>query len=207
METINFLITGVGGQGIVLASEVVGAVGLAAGYDVKKAEIRGVAQRMGAVLGHVRWGEKVQSPVVPEGRVDYLVAFEILEGLRYLNEVRPDGVILLNEQEIPPVSVTSGGATYPDRETVDAALRATSRHVFRVPALRMAQELGDARVVNAVLLGALSVMLPVEANVWEQALRNRVPPRFLDLNLNAYHGGRGWMTRQSGWDPRGPTGR
>ncbi len=104
MDTINFLITGVGGQGTVLASDIMAAVGLAAGYDVKKSDILGLAVRGGAVVGHVRWGEQVHSPIVPEGRVDYLVAFEILECLRWLNQVRPEGTILINQQEIHPVT-------------------------------------------------------------------------------------------------------
>ena len=193
METINFLITGVGGQGTVLASDIMAAVGLAAGYDVKKSDSLGLAVRGGAVVGHVRWGEQVHSPIVPEGRVDYLVAFEILEGLRWLDQVRPEGTILINQQEIHPVTVSSGFATYPDKETVQKSLEAATPNVYHIPGLGIAQELGNAKVLNVVLLGALSSLLPVELEAWEGVLRERVPARFVDLNLQAFHKGRGWI--------------
>ena len=193
METTNFLITGVGGQGTVLASDIMGAVGLAAGYDVKKSDILGLAIRGGAVVSHVRWGETVHSPIVPDGQADYLLAFEVLEGLRWLDQVRPDGTVLINQQEIHPVTVSSGHATYPDKETIERSLEAAADHVHRAPALQLAQELGNARVLNVVLLGALSALLPVEPQVWHEVLKERVPSRFMDLNLRAFSRGREWM--------------
>lgn len=197
MEAMNFLITGVGGQGTVLASDILAAVGLAAGYDVKKSDMLGLAVRGGAVVGHVRWGEQVHSPIVPEGRVDYLMAFEILEGLRWLDQVRPEGTILINQQEIHPVTVSSGFATYPDKETVDNALRVAAEHVYRIPGLGIAQELGNARVLNVVLLGALAAMLPVEPEIWERALRGRVPPKYEELNVRAFRNGREWIEERT----------
>lgn len=196
METINFLITGVGGQGAILASDIMADVGLTVGCEVKKSDIRGVAMRGGAVVAHVRWGERVHSPIIPEGRVDYLVAFEILEGLRWLNEMRPEGTILINQQVIYPVAVSSGVATYPDNETSDRALRAAAKQVYRVPGLGIAQELGNARVLNVVLLGALSALLSVRLETWESVLKERVPPRFLGLNLRAFHKGREWLQQE-----------
>jgi indolepyruvate ferredoxin oxidoreductase beta subunit len=193
VETMNFLITGVGGQGTILASDIMAAVGLAAGYDVKKSDILGLAVRGGAVVGHVRWGERVHSPIVPEGRVHYLVAFEILECLRWLNQVRPEGTVLANQQEIHPVTVSSGFATYPDEETVGKALQAATSNVYRIPGLHIAQKLGNARVLNVVLLGALSALLPMGPKVWESVLKERVPSRFVDLNLQAFHQGREWL--------------
>ena len=193
VETMNFLITGVGGQGTILASDVLAAVGLTAGYDVKKSDILGLAVRGGAVVGHIRWGEQVHSPIVPEGQVDYLLAFEILEGLRWLNQVRPEGSLLINQQEIHPVTVSSGFASYPDRETADGVFRAAAAQVYSVPGLDIAQELGNARVLNVVLLGALSALLAVESGVWESVLKDRVPSRFVDLNLQAFRKGREWL--------------
>lgn len=193
METINFMITGVGGQGTVLASDVMAAVGLAAGYSVKKSDILGLAVRGGGVVGHVRWGDQVQSPIVPEGRVDYLVAFEILECLRWLNQIQPQGTVLVNQQEIHPVTVSSGFATYPDKKTVDTSLQAATPNVYRIPGLDMAQKLGNARVLNVLLLGALSALLPVEAGVWEDVLKERVPSRYVDVNLRAFRRGREWI--------------
>lgn len=193
METMNFLITGVGGQGTVLASDIMAAVGLAADYDVKKSDILGLAIRGGAVISHVRWGERVHSPIVPEGRADYLVAFEILEGLRWLDQVRPQGAIMINQQEIHPVSVSSGFATYPDQETVEESLQHVAASVYRVPGLEMARKLGNARVLNVVLLGAISALLPVEPETWEGVLEERVPPRYRNLNIQAFRNGREWI--------------
>jgi len=193
VETMNFLITGVGGQGTILASDIMAAVGLAAGYDVKKSDILGLAVRGGAVVGHVRWGERVHSPIVPEGRVDYLLAFEILECLRWLNQVRPEGTVLVNQQEIHPVTVSSGFATYPEKETVDKALQAATSNVYHVPGLDIAQKLGNTRVLNVVLLGTLSALLPVEPETWQSVLKERVPSRFVDLNLKAFRQGREWL--------------
>jgi len=193
VKTTNFMITGVGGQGTILSSDILAAVGLAAGYEVKKSDILGLAVRGGSVLGHIRWGDVVHSPIVPEGRVDYLIAFEILEGIRRLNQVRAGGTVLLNEQEIHPASVTSGLAEYPSTESVECALNAASDRVYRVPGLEVAQKLGNTKVLNVVLLGVLSGLLPVDQNIWEDVLRERVPPRFTALNLDAFQSGRAWM--------------
>jgi indolepyruvate ferredoxin oxidoreductase beta subunit len=193
VETLNFMITGVGGQGTILASDILAAVGVEAGYAVKKSDILGLAVRGGSVLGHIRWGEHVHSPVVPEGRVDFLLAFEILEGMRRLNQVRAGGAVLLNQQEIHPASVSSGDEVYPDEASVAKALSAATEKVYRVPGLQVAQDLGNTKVLNVVLLGALSGLLDVEPEVWEDVISDRVPPRFRDLNLRALRSGRQWM--------------
>jgi indolepyruvate ferredoxin oxidoreductase, beta subunit len=197
VETINFMITGVGGQGTILSSDILAAVGVSAGYGVKKSDILGLAVRGGSVLGHIRWGDAVHSPVVPEGRVDYLIAFEVLEGMRRLVQVHEGGTVLLNQQEIHPASVSSGDAVYPDDAAVQTALRATTDNVYRVPGLPMAQDLGNPKVLNVVLLGALSGLLPIEPEIWERVLRERVPPRFEELNLAAFQRGRSWMAEQT----------
>jgi indolepyruvate ferredoxin oxidoreductase beta subunit len=190
VDAVNFLFTGVGGQGTVLAGDITAAVGLAAGYDAKKSDILGLAVRGGGVVGHVRWGKQVHSPIVPEGCVDFMLAFELLEGLRWLHQVREGGTVLINEQEIHPVTVSSGHAAYPSDETLEAALRASPCRVCRIPALQMAQDLGNTRTVNVVLLGALSTLLPVAPQIWEEVLQTRIPARYRDLNLRAFHEGR-----------------
>jgi len=197
VETINFMITGVGGQGTILASDILAAVGVGAGYDVKKSDILGLAVRGGSVLGHIRWGDEVHSPVVPEGRVDYLIAFEVLEGLRRLNQVQQKGAVLLNQQEIHPASVSSGDAVYPDEAAVQRALKAATENVYRVPGLQIAQDLGNPKVLNVVLLGALSALLPTDPGMWETVLRERVPSRFENLNIEAFTRGRSWMAEQT----------
>ncbi|GAP39300.1 indolepyruvate oxidoreductase subunit beta [Flexilinea flocculi] len=193
METINFLITGVGGQGTVLASEIMAAVGLAAGYDVKKSDLLGLSVRGGAVLGHVRWGETVYSPIVPEGRVDYLVAFEQLEALRHLGQVKSSGTILVNQQKIYPVLVSSGLAEYPSDEVIETSLNRTAKAIYKIPAVDLALGIGNSKVLNIVLLGALSSLFDIEAAVWEKVLEERVPKKFTELNIQAFREGRNWM--------------
>jgi len=193
METINFLITGVGGQGTVLASEIMAAVGLAAGYDVKKSDLLGLSVRGGAVLGHVRGGETVYSPIVPEGRVDYLVAFEQLEALRHLGQVKSSGTILVNQQKIYPVLVSSGLAEYPSDEVIETSLNRTAKAIYKIPAVDLALGIGNSKVLNIVLLGALSSLFDIEAAVWEKVLEERVPKKFTELNIQAFREGRNWM--------------
>ena len=192
MKAVNFLLVGVGGQGTLLASDIVADVGLRAGYDVKKSEVHGMAQRGGAVSSHVRWGEDVASPLIGEGEVDILVAFERVEALRHIDALRPGGQVLVNDYAIVPMTVTAGEATYPATEEILAALRQATPDITVVPAVRMAQELGNARVNNVVLLGALSRCLDVAAALWEEAIAERVPPRYKDLNLQAFARGRDW---------------
>jgi indolepyruvate ferredoxin oxidoreductase, beta subunit len=197
METINFLITGVGGQGTVLASELMAAVGFAMGYDVKKSDILGLSVRGGGVIGHVRWGDKVYSPIVPEGRVDYLISFEMLECLRWLDQLKPDAKVLVNQQRILPVIVSSGLAKYPKDETVYEAIQQTTPYSYKVPAIDMALECGTSRVLNVVLLGVLSGVLNSEADVWESVLKERVPSKHVDVNLKAFQAGRDWYKGQA----------
>ncbi len=193
METINFLITGVGGQGTVLASEIMAAVGLAAGYDVKKSDLLGLSVRGGAVLGHVRWGEVVYSPIVPEGRVDYLLAFEELEALRHLDQVKSTGKIIVNKQKIYPVLVSSGLAEYPSDDKIEDLLQKTTPNITEIPAVDIALQVGNSKVLNIVLLGALSELLSVDTAIWESVIRERVPKKFSELNIKAFQAGKTWM--------------
>ena len=190
MKPYNLLVTGVGGQGTVVASDILAAVGLAAGYDVKKSDVLGLAVRGGAVVSHVRWGETVHSPIVPEGQVDVLLGFEYLETLRWLDQLRPGGAILVNRQRIYPVLVSSGYAEYPGSESTDAALAGAAERVYAVPGLDIAQELGNTRVLNVVLLGALSALTEIDPQLWIDVIRQRVPARVVDLNVTAFWRGR-----------------
>lgn len=197
MKTINFMITGVGGQGTVLASEIMAAVGLAAGYDVKKSDLLGLSVRGGAVIGHVRWGETVFSPIVPEGRVDYLLAFEVLEALRHLGQVTSAGTILVNQQKIYPVTVSTGLAEYPSEEVIDESLYATTKNIYKVPAIDLALQVGNSKVLNIVLIGALSALFDIEPSIWESVIRERVPAKFTELNIKAFNAGRDWMLERN----------
>jgi len=190
MKSYNFLITGVGGQGTVVASDILAAVGLAAGYDVKKSDVLGLAVRGGSVISHVRWADHVHSPIVPEGRVDVMIAFEFLEGLRWLDQMRPEGTILINRQRIFPVVVSAGLAEYPTLADTEAALMRAARHVYVVPGLGLAQELGNTRTLNVVLLGAFSGLVDVSSDIWMEVIRKRVPARVVEINLEAFGRGR-----------------
>jgi indolepyruvate ferredoxin oxidoreductase, beta subunit len=186
MRPYNLLVTGVGGQGTVVASDILAAVGLAAGYDVKKSDVLGLAIRGGSVISHVRWGDNVHSPIIPEGRVDVLLAFEFLEALRWLGQLGPEAAILVNQQRIFPVSVSSGLAEYPSMDETNSALRAASAEVFVVPGLDIAQELGNTRTLNVVLLGALSGLMEIDTEIWIDVIRHRVPAKVADLNVSAF---------------------
>lgn len=190
MKSYNLLVTGVGGQGTVVASDILAAVGLAAGYDVKKSDVLGLAVRGGAVVSHVRWAETVHSPIVPEGKVDILLAFEILEGQRWLDWVHPEGTILINDQRIYPVVVSSGVSFYPHDEEVNRSLLRAAPNVYKVPGLEIAQALGNSRVHNVVLLGAMSHLTGIEPQIWESVIRQRVPAKALELNVKAFWQGR-----------------
>jgi indolepyruvate ferredoxin oxidoreductase beta subunit len=190
--TTNFMLTGVGGQGTLLAADIVGLVGMQLDLDVKKSEVHGMAQRGGSVISHVRWGERVHSPLIAAGEVDYLIAFERLEALRYASLVRPGGVVLVNDYRIAPVSVSSGNDTYPDPAAEEQAYGDGLRR-FLVPAIEIAQRLGQARVNNIVLLGALSHFLPAPVEVWLEVISGRVPERTIALNREAFTLGRAYM--------------
>jgi indolepyruvate ferredoxin oxidoreductase beta subunit len=187
---LNFLISGVGGQGTVLASDILSDVGIFSDYDVKKSDILGLAVRGGAVVSHVRWAEKVHTPVLEEGSADYLIGFEWLETLRRLSFVHPGGMILVNDCRMDPISVSSGEAEYPDRERILTLLKKSAKNVMVVPGLQTALDLKEARVLNIVMMGALSGLLETDSKIWEEVIQRRVPKRFLDLNQEAYRRGR-----------------
>lgn len=189
-QSINLLLAGVGGQGALLASNIVAEVGMRAGRDVKKSEVHGMAQRGGSVSSHVRWGDHVYSPLIAEGEADILVALERVEALRYLHMLRRGGCAIVNDHVIVPVTVTTGTATYPAKEEILDALRQVAGEVILVPGVSIAEELGNARAHNVVVLGALSQRLDADEQVWQQVIRERVPARYVDLNLEAFARGR-----------------
>jgi indolepyruvate ferredoxin oxidoreductase, beta subunit len=189
-KDLKFLISGVGGQGTVLASDILSDVGISSGYDVKKSDILGLAVRGGAVVSHVRWAGKVHTPVLEEGSADYLIGFEWLETLRRISYVHPCGMVLVNDCRMDPISVSSGEAEYPDREKILRLLEKTAKNVVVIPGLQTALDLKEARVLNIVMMGALSGLLETDPKIWEEVIQRRVPKRFLDLNREAYRRGR-----------------
>lgn len=186
-KTYNFMLAGVGGQGTILASDVLAEVALAAGFDVKKSEVHGMAQRGGSVNTHVRWdAKKVYSPLIGLGEADLLLVFEEAEALRYAEYLRPGGVAVVNRYTIKPITVTSGGAHYPSEEELQAVYAALTDRLYLVPGTAIAQELGNSRAANVVLLGALSTFLDVPAETWLQVIESRVPPKYVALNRQAF---------------------
>lgn len=190
MKKIRFLLAGVGGQGTILASNVLAELGIALGYDAKKAEVHGMSQRGGSVISHVSWGEQVFSPIIPEGEADILIAFEKLEAIRFLDGIRPDAMVLVNDYGIVPITVSSGTGKYPSDEEMKAAFAPVTKNVHWVKGVEIAEELGNAKAANVVLLGALSKILEMDAEPWLKVIEARVPPKFLDLNRQAFQVGR-----------------
>jgi indolepyruvate ferredoxin oxidoreductase beta subunit len=203
MTKVNFLLAGVGGQGTILASDVLAAVGLQMGFDVKKSEVHGMAQRGGSVTSHVRWDAKVYSPLIGIGEADVFLAFEKLETLRHIEMLRPGGLVLINDYAIPPLSVSSGNDQYPDDERIKAAVNAVTPRYHFVPAVAMAESLGNARTNNVVLLGALSQFFTdVQLETWLEAVRERVPAKFAELNQRAFLAGREAMQKLATGSPQ-----
>jgi len=184
----NVLLAGVGGQGVLLGSEVLAEVASLAGFAVKKSEVHGMAQRGGSVVSHLRFGAEVFSPLISRGAADYLVSFERLETLRYLDFLHAGSVVLVNNQQIVPLPVAVGKAVYP--VDIEARLLATGVRSCFVEGHAIALAAGNAKAVNAVILGALSAIMSFAPALWEEALRHQLPARLLDLNLRAFALGR-----------------
>lgn len=186
-STKSILLVGVGGQGTILASKVLSEGLMRMGYDVKMSEIHGMSQRGGSVTTHVRYGSKVYSPVISQGEADILVAFEKLEAARWLTYLRDGGVLVVNDYEIYPVPVLLGREAYP--EGLNDMFRRKVREVKIFDAGRVAQELGNVKAQNVVLLGALIKAMGLDTISWEEVLAEVVHPRFLDLNVKALRAG------------------
>jgi len=189
-NSINFMLVGVGGQGTILASDILAEVGLRLGYDVKKAEVHGMSQRGGSVISNLRWGREVFSPIIPKGEVDILIAFEKLEAARYAESLRAGGTALVNDYRITPVTVNAGSSIYPPDEVIrDLLSRVAGRQVW-VKGVEIAESLGNVRTANVVLLGALSALLQMAPEPWFETIQSRVPPKYLEVNRKAFTEGR-----------------
>ena len=187
-ESMNILFSGVGGQGILLASEIMAHTLIKAGLDVKKSEVHGMAQRGGSVTAHLRYGQKVYSPLIEPGAAEILVAFEMLESLRYLPLLKKSANVVVNTQQISPPSVSLGNAEYP----ADILTQLTDRgfSVHPLDALAIAEELGELRTVNMVLVGALSKFVKVEDQLFLDVISERVKKQFVDVNIKAFQRGK-----------------
>ena len=187
-ETVNLIFSGVGGQGVLLATELICGAALQGGMDVKKSEIHGMAQRGGSVVSHVRYGKKVFSPIIEKGTADVVVSFELLEAARYLDYLKPGGMVIVNDLRLAPMPVLTGKAEYPT--DLDQRLAAKAEKVYKLPAQELANSIGNKNVVNVVILGALSKLLEFDEAHWKSVLDKRVPQRFLEVNRIAFAEGR-----------------
>ena len=181
--TKNIMIVGVGGQGTLLTSRILGGITLDAGYDVKLSEVHGMAQRGGSVVTFVRYGEEVAEPIVEEGQADVLIAFERLEALRYAHFLKPDGALVVNDHRIDPITVVTGMAEYPENiiETMEK-----EHKVFRVNAMEEALKLGNSKVFNIIVLGVAARHMDFSKEVWLRVIENTVPPKTVELNKQAF---------------------
>ncbi len=189
MSTKNIMIVGVGGQGTLLASKMLGHVLLQQGYDVKVSEVHGMSQRGGSVVTYVRYGEKVYSPVIDKGEADTIISFEKLEAARWLEYLKPGGLIITNTQEMEPMPVITGAAEYPGE--LVAKMQAAGARVDAEDFLALAKEAGSAKAVNIALMGRFSTYFPeVTKEAWQDAITAIVPAKFQELNRKAFELGR-----------------
>jgi indolepyruvate ferredoxin oxidoreductase beta subunit len=182
-NTKNIMIVGVGGQGTLLASRILGNAVISEGYDVKVSEVHGMSQRGGSVVTYVKYGDKVFSPIIDRGEADMILAFEKLEAARALPYLKEGGTVILNDREIAPMPVITGAAEYPDGLVADIAAKAK---VIAIDALSLSLEAGSAKAVNVVLIGVLARSSDISKEVWIQTIKDTVPAKFLELNLKAF---------------------
>ena len=184
MNVKSIMIVGVGGQGSLLASKLLGSVLVDAGYDVKVSEVHGMSQRGGSVVTYVRYGEKVASPIICDGEADFIVSFEKIEAARYLRCLKPNGKIIVNTQEMNPMPVITGAAKYPS--TVLDELKAKGVFVDELDALGLAESAGSSKAVNIVLMGKLARYLDIPYENWIREIEKAVKPKFIDINKKAF---------------------
>ena len=187
MKTTSIMIVGVGGQGTLLASKLLGNVLLSQGYDVKVSEVHGMSQRGGSVVTYVRFGAKVYSPVVDLGETDYILSFELLESARWIGYLKKGGRLITNTHRTPPMPVITGAAEYPS--SIEARLRELA-DVTALEAMPLAEQAGSAKAVNVVLVGVLSRSMDIPEENWLRAIEETVPPKFVELNRRAFLLGR-----------------
>ena len=188
METRSIMIVGVGGQGSLLASRLLGNVLLAKGFDVKVSEVHGMSQRGGSVVTYVRYGDEVCSPIIEKGEADVIISFELLESARWLPYLKKGGKLITSTQQLDPMPVITGAAQYP--EDIAAKIKATGIQVSAVDALGLAEQAGNAKASNVVLMGVVSAQTEFEEALWQNAIEQCVPPKFLELNKKAFELGR-----------------
>ncbi|MFA7173343.1 MAG: indolepyruvate oxidoreductase subunit beta [Kiritimatiellia bacterium] len=196
MKTMNITLVGVGGQGTLLTSDILAKTAALAGLDVKKSEIHGMAQRGGSVISQVRFGDEVHSPIVHDGASDLLVSFERMEALRWRHLLAPAGRCLINNIDLIPITVSSG--QQPAVTDLQERLEAEFPDAIFLDAISIATEIGNQRCMNMVLAGAISNLTPFSTELWQETMKNRIPAKMLELNLEAFRRGRALTTPAAG---------
>jgi indolepyruvate ferredoxin oxidoreductase beta subunit len=187
MDNLNIMIVGVGGQGTLLASRILGNVALKSGFDVKVSEVHGMSQRGGSVVTYVKMGEKVYSPLIEKGEADIIIAFEKLEALRWVDYLKAEGTMVVNDQEINPMPVIIGKAKYPENildRMINSGIKLQS-----IDALSIARECGNSKAVNVVLIGLMAKSTQIGREVWQQAMEEVIPQKLLEVNIKAFDAG------------------
>lgn len=187
MKTVNILICGVGGQGVLLAGDIIAEAAIASGFDAKKSEVHGMAQRGGSVVSHVRFGQKVNSPLIRQGEADVILSFEEMETARYLQFLKADGCLIINRQQIIPMSVATGQAEYPI--DIVEKIKQQVKNLVLCPGMELAEKAGSAKAVNTVLLGALAKKLELASDKWQEVISRRVPAKTVEMNKKAFESG------------------
>ncbi len=189
MKEINIILCGVGGQGIILASEIIALTGVESGFDVKKSEVHGMAQRGGSVVSHIRIGEKIYSPVIEKGTCEFLLSFEKAETLRWVHYLKMDEpVIIVNDLEIIPPFVSLGLDEYPG--DIYENLKKITKRLYLIPGTKIAEEIAQPRIANVLLTGFLSKFLPFEEKIWEKVIEKCLPQNLVEINLKAFRKGK-----------------
>jgi indolepyruvate ferredoxin oxidoreductase, beta subunit len=190
VNKMDLLITGVGGQGVVLASDIIGETALAAGFDVKKTDTLGMAQRGGSVVSHLRLADKVWSPLIKEGDVDLLLAFEKLEAARWSHYLKQGAIAIINSYEQPPLTVSLGQEKYPTDNDIRATLQRRTDKIYFIDGNKVAKKLGNMRTLNIIMLGCFSAFAPLDIEVWQESISRRLPENIREINLKAFAEGR-----------------
>jgi len=199
LDKQDILMVGVGGQGTVLASDILGDVALSMGLDVKKTDTLGMAQRGGSVTSHLRMGKKVWSPLISPKEADILLAFEKLEAARWVNYVKPGGIVIINDLAIPPLSISLGTQKYPADRDIVASFKQRTTHIHMLEGSKEAGNIGDVRTLNVLMLGFLSILIPIpiELTAWHQGIARHLPEKLISMNMRAFERGREMATNVS----------
>jgi indolepyruvate ferredoxin oxidoreductase beta subunit len=185
----NLIIAGVGGQGVILAGNIIGDAAIASGYDVKKTDTIGMAQRGGSVISHMRIAPKIYSPIIQDGDADIVLSFEKMEAARCTNFLKKNGIVILNNREMPPLSVSRGIESYPSDKEIISIIKQKTERIYFVEGTKKAEALGNVKTLNIFMLGCLSRFLDIEEKVWRECIINSLPAKIVAINISAFEAG------------------